>query len=285
METVLRPAVPEDAEPCGRICWDAFTTLAERHGFPSDFPAPEVGIGVIEFLTQHPGFYGVVAERDGRVVGSNFLDERSPIAGVGPLTVDPAVQDAGIGRRLMLDVLARAEAQGFGGVRLLQSAYNVRSLSLYAKLGFQVREALAVMQGAPPAGEFPGRPVRAASAGDADACDRLCERVHGHHRGGELRDAIEAGAARVVERDGRIAGYTTGIGFFAHSVAESGDDLRALIAAADDISGPGFLLPLRDAELFRWALEGGLRVVSLMTLMTVGQYDEPAGAYLPSVLY
>jgi GNAT superfamily N-acetyltransferase len=248
-------------------------------------PAPEVGINVVGWLLRHPGFYGVVAERDGRILGSNFLDERGPIAGVGPLTVDPVVQDAGIGRRLMLDVLARAEAQGFAGVRLMQAAYHVRSLSLYAKLGFQVRETLAVMQGAPPAGEFPGCAVRAAGADDADACDRLCERVHGHHRGGELRDAIETGAARVVERDGRIAGYATGIGFLAHSVAETGDDLRALIAAADGISGPGFLLPLRDAELFRWSLEAGLRVVYLMTLMTVGRYAEPAGAYLPSVLY
>jgi predicted N-acetyltransferase YhbS len=285
METVLRAGVPEDAAPCGRIFYDAFGTLAERHGVPPDVPVPEVGVEVLGWLLRHPGFYGVVAERGGRIVGSNFLDERGPIAGVGPLTVDPAVQDAGIGRRLMLDVLARAEAQGFAGVRLMQAAYHVRSLSLYAKLGFQVRETLAVMQGAPPGGAFPGRVVRVAGAEDAEGCDRLCERVHGHHRGGELRDAIGMGAARVVERDGRIAGYTTGIGFFAHSVAETGDDLRALIAAADDIPEPGFLLPLRDGELFRWALEGGLRVVYLMTLMTVGRYDEPAGAWLPSVLY
>jgi hypothetical protein len=40
-----------------------------------------------EFLA-HPHIYGVVAELDGRVVGSNFLDERSIIAGIVPITVE-----------------------------------------------------------------------------------------------------------------------------------------------------------------------------------------------------
>ena len=75
-----------------------------------------------------PGFYSVVAELDGRVVGSNFLDERSAIAGVGPITVDPSVQDRGIGRRLMQAVLDRAAARRFAGVRLVQAAYHSRSL-------------------------------------------------------------------------------------------------------------------------------------------------------------
>ena len=47
----------------------------------------------------------------------------------------------------------------------------------------------------------------------------------------------------------------------------------------------GFLLPIRNAELFTWCLARGLRVVELMTLMTVGLYAEPAGAFLPSILY
>ncbi len=34
-----------------------------------------------------------------------------------------------------------------------------------------------------------------------------------------------------------------------------------------------------------WCLDHGLRIVQLMTLMTLGLYNEPAGAYLPSILY
>ena len=37
--------------------------------------------------------------------------------------------------------------------------------------------------------------------------------------------------------------------------------------------------------MFRWCLQNDLRLVNQMTLMTIGLYNEPAGAYLPSVLY
>jgi hypothetical protein len=49
--------------------------------------------------------------------------------------------------------------------------------------------------------------------------------------------------------------------------------------------GPGFLLPVSNGDVFRWALARGLRVVQVMTLMTLGLYHEPRGAYLPSILY
>ena len=108
---------------------------------------------------------------------------------------------------------------------------------------------------------------------------------HGHDRGGELLDAIRQGSATVVERLGRITGYSTGIGWFSHAVAETNDDLKALIGAATVFLGPGFLVPSRNGELFRWCLSQGLRVSAQATLMTIGLYNEPAGAYLPSILY
>jgi hypothetical protein len=89
----------------------------------------------------------------------------------------------------------------------------------------------------------------------------------------------------VVEHDGRISGYATDLAFFAHAVGESNEDLKALIMAADAFGGPGILVPITNADLFRWCLERGLRVVELMTLMTVGLYTPPRGAYLPSILY
>jgi predicted N-acetyltransferase YhbS len=281
----IRPGRPDDAEACGRICYEAFRAIAERHGFPPDFPSPEVASGLLAALLAHPGFYGVVAERDGSIVGSNFLDERSHIAGLGPITVDPAVQDSQVGRQLMLALLARARDVGFPGVRLLQAAYHMRSLSLYAKLGFDVREACATLQGPPVQAAVPGCSVRPARAGDLEACNRVCVAVHGHDRSGELAEAIGRGAARVVERGAEITGYTTGVAFFAHSVGRTNEDLQALIGAVDAYDGPGFLLPLRNADLFRWCLDQGLRVVQVMTLMTLGFYREPQGAYLPSILY
>ncbi len=100
-----------------------------------------------------------------------------------------------------------------------------------------------------------------------------------------MADAIEQATAKVVERTGRITGYTSSMAFFGHSMGETVDDLKALISAADSFGGPGILVPTRNAALFRWCLENGLRVVHPMTLMSMGMYQEPAGSYLPSVLF
>jgi hypothetical protein len=281
----IRHAMPDDAQECGRICHDAFAAIANAHGFPPDFPSVDVAVGAVSGLIAHPGFFGVVAKEGGRIVGSNFLDERSMIQGVGPITVDPDAQNRRIGLLLMNAVLERSVEQRAPGVRLLQSAYHNRSMCLYAKLGFDVREPFAVMQGKPLGLKVPGSSVRAATDADAQACDAVCIRVHGHDRGGEVRDAIAQGTARVVERHGRITGYTTGVALFGHSIAETNDDLVALIGAAEEFGGPGFVVPMPNTELLRWCLAHDLRVVSMMNLMTIGLYQEPRGAFLASVLY
>ena len=85
------------------------------------------------------------------------------------------------------------------------------------------------------------------------------------------------GKARVVERSGRITGYTTGIGYFNHSVAETNDDLEALIGAAAHLDQPGIVVPLGNPELFRWCLAHGLRVFFVMNMMTIGMYQDPQG--------
>jgi predicted N-acetyltransferase YhbS len=285
MNVTLRPGNAEDAQHCGAICYEAFKTIAEQHNFPPEFPSPEVVTEILARLLVHPGVYAVVAELDGRVVGSNFLHERSTVAGIGPITVDPAVQNRAVGRQLMQHVLARVTQRRFPGVRLVQAAYHNRSLALYTRLGFVAREPLSTMQGAPLAVQIPDYTVRPATEHDLDACNQVCVQVHGHDRRGELLDAIQQGTATIVEHGGRITGYATPIAFFGHAVGETNDALKALIGAAPAFLGPGFLLPTRNREVFRWCLDHGLRVVQPMTLMSVGLYNEPAGAFLPSVLY
>lgn len=281
----LRPGRAEDAEACGTICFEAFKAIAEAHHFPPDFPSPEIATGLMISLLTRNDIYSVVAEKEGRIVGSNFLWEDGVIAGVGPITVDPHVQNAALGRQLMEDVLERARQRRFAGVRLIQAAYHNRSLSLYAKLGFEAREPLSTLQGPAIGLEIPGYTVRSAIERDLDACNRLCLKIHGHHRGSELRQAIQQGTATVVEHAGRITGCATVIGFFGHAIGESNEDLKALIGAADNFAGPGFLLPTRNTELLRWCLARGLRIVQPMTLMSLGLYNEPAGRFLPSILY
>ena len=281
----LRKAVPADIPECGRILYEAFAALAIRHGFPPDFPSVAVATGCMRGLVKNPGFHGIVAERADRIIGSTFLDERSTISAIGPVSVDPAAQDGKVGRTLMRAMLDRVAERRAPGVRLLQISYHNRSLSLYAKLGFDVRETFAAMYGEPLRLALPGYTVRPATSDDGAACNALCVRVHGLDRGGEVGPAIAKGKARVVERLGRVTGYATGIGYFNHAVGETNDDLYALIGAAPHLSQPGIVVPLGNPELFRWCLAHGLRVFFVMNLMAIGIYQEPRGAYLASVGY
>jgi len=281
----IRRALPEDAEVCGRICYDAFTTINRHHNFPPELPSPEAGVGMLGELFSHPAFFCVLAELDGRVVGSNCMDERCTIAGIGPITVDPKVQNQSIGRALMKAVIDRATARAFPGMRLLQTTFHNRSLSLYTKLGFDPRELMVVMSGPAIKRDIAGCTVRPATKADLDPADRLCEAVHGHNRSNELMDGIQQGTAFVVERHNRLTGYTSGFGYLGHGVGESNLDLTALISSISEFPRPGIIVPTKNADLFRWCLMNNLRILQPMTLMTIGLYNEPRGAYLPSVLY
>lgn len=285
MSVALRAARPEDAEACGSICYEAFKVIAESRNYPPDFPNADMSTGLLASLIPRDDVYTVVAESGGRVVGSNVLWEHGDVAGVGPINVAPAAQGASIGRLLMEDVLRRAQIRGFTRVRLVQAAFNNLSMALYSKLGFDVREPLSVMQGSPLRSSVAGRTVRQMTEADASFCNALCSKIHGHERQGEVADAIRSGTGTVAEHDGRITGYATVVGYFGHAIGENNDDVKALIGAATAFAGPGFIVPSRNAELMRWCLAGGLKIAQPLTLMSIGPYKEPAGAFLPSVIF
>lgn len=284
-ELELRSARSEEAGTLGQICFDAFASIADAHNFPRDFPSPDVATGLMAMMLSREDIYSVVAVENGRVVGSNFLWQSDSVAGVGPITIDPQAQNTKIGRALMQDVITQSDRSGTLSVRLVQAAYHNRSLALYTKLGFDPVEPLSNIQGAPIEKTIEGYRVRRADENDLQGIDAVALRVHGFTRHNEVSMAIEHGTVSVVEHDGRISGYTTGVGFFGHTVGESNEDLKALIGAATDFGGPGFLLPTRNGEVLRWCLAHGLRIVQPLTLMSRGIYQEPRGAFLPSILF
>jgi predicted N-acetyltransferase YhbS len=289
MPLTLRRATAADAPVLAPIIVAAFNSIADKHHFPRDFPDPAFAAEMAGMLTADPRVWGVVAEDGGRVIGSNFLHERDPIAGVGPITVDPAHHAGGVGRSLMRAVMQRAAEIDAPGVRLVQDAFNTTSMPLYASVGFDVREPLVLLHGRA-TGDLPagveGRPMRDA---DIPACDDLCRRVHGHSRANELRDAMTHFNPFVLLRNDHVTAYATcpNLWIMNHGVAETLADMEYLLTAASRATAAPlfFLLPTRQAELFRWCLAHGLRVQKPMTLMTTGQYQEPRGTYFPSVLF
>ncbi len=290
VEIIIRPAEEADTDACGRICYDAFRIVNERHGFPSVFPSLEIATRRVAGFIRHPSIFAVVAEdgdRNGQIIGFNFLSERDPMRAIGPIAVNPTAHGSGIGRRLMEAVLERA--RGARSIRLLQETYNVQSLSLYAALGFDPRELFVVMAGIPRGSPLSDWQIRHLTTADLAECEALHERLQGYPRTSELRDAVATGAPVAVFRDGRIRAYMAVPTSWLpnHGVGESEDDMQALIVGtAQVVKEPvSFLLPVRHAALFRWCLAQGLRSSRPMTLMTIGDYREPSASYFPSVCY
>lgn len=296
----IREMRQEDVEACGGICYAAFRDIAERHNFRPDFPTPERAIQLMQSLVENADVFSVVAELDGAVIGSNHLVEYDAIRAVGPITVDPQAQAKGAGRMLMETVIERWKSNAntneggnrirSAGVRLVQDAFNTASLSLYASLGFEVREPLALMEGVLKGDVPTDVTVRALKEEDYASCAELCRLVHGFDRLNELKHTPPFLTSFVAERDGRITAYASAAHFWAlnHAVAETMSDMCALLTGASNLSQGeplSFLLPTRQSSLFRWCLQKGLRVMKPLTLMSMGEYHEPRSCYLPSVGY
>ncbi|MEX2247010.1 MAG: GNAT family N-acetyltransferase [Dehalococcoidia bacterium] len=284
MAVEFRVAIAEDVPELGRICYEAFKDISERHGFEPDFPSVELASLVVGLLVQNEDVQSVAAVDGGVLRGSNFLNMWGDIGGIGPISVDPGAQGEGIGRKLMLDALAHAAQQGVEMVRLCQDAFNMQSLALYASVGFVVREPLAylALSTAGPA----DADCRPGTADDLDAMEELSRRVYGVSRRGEGALLMQLGFPCLVrERGGRVRGYLLGTAM-GHGLAESDADLLALMASmgASTEDAHAFV-PMRNGELYRQALAAGHRNQKVMNLMSVGPYEEPVGTWAPSVMF
>jgi putative acetyltransferase len=155
----IRPERPGDEDAIHAVTAAAFLT-APHTSHTEQFIVRELRRA--DALTE-----SLVAELDGRVVGHVALS-RVTIDGVergwfglGPVSVVPQCQGAGIGSRLVREALARLQSAGAGGCVLVgEPAY-------YGRFGFRAEPAL-VLPGVPPpyfqalclSGEMPAGEVR-----------------------------------------------------------------------------------------------------------------------------
>jgi len=284
MALELIPLQPQHVSDLARICHDAFASLHDRHGVPRDIADIETALMILSHVAAREDYTGIVAVLDGRAVGSNFLLHADPVSGVGPITVDPAVQCRGIGREMMRWVLDEAERRGIRAIRLFQEAINSTSLSLYSRLGFAWRGTAAAMQPAAAPADDPS--IRPLSTADLEGIRALSEAAYGFSRAGDAAGLLAGGIPGfVLEREGRMVGYRIA-SLFGHAAAETEDDLLTLIAhSARHVPAPMavFLCPLHRSTLFRSALEAGHTTLKQLSYMSHGEYAEPPGMYLPSI--
>jgi predicted N-acetyltransferase YhbS len=287
MKVEIRRATSADIDVCSRINYEAFKGISDRHQFPiTDFPTLDVSTELITLLIDSPLFFGVVAESEGTVVGCGFIDERNPIRGIGPVSVDRTFQGKGTGRKIMKALLEQGKEAA--GIRLVQESFNMPSLALYISLGFEVKEPFVLMEGKFRSQPLSGVEVRPMVSEDVDECTALCKKLYGCDRTSDLEYALNFFSPWVVCKQGQIVAYTCAVSAFNHSVAQTEADMQALllgVAASNSEAQVSFHLPVRYANLFRWCLQEGLRVLKPLAVMAVGEYRQPQGCYFPSFDY
>lgn len=231
---------------------------------------------------------GTVAVReDGGVVGNAlWWPNGAAVATVGYVVVSSDCRGAGIGRRLMDEVLAAA------GERRLELTATPAGFPLYERLGFAVTGRMHQRQGiASPVGELvpsAGR-IRALVEDDMPALRSLDARTTGRDRS-RLLDALAAVAvARVHEVEGRLAGFAFERAFgrgraVGPLVAEDDAAAVALFAPSAAACAGGFLradTPMGEGAFPAVLDRAGLACVDVARTMARGAAGEPRGPARP----
>ena len=288
----IRPLAVDDLVRVGSILFHAFNDVFTAHGHPPPVPSLQAGISLARAYFEYEAEGGWVALRGTEIVGSAFTHERGTTAGIGPVTVDPACQGQGIGRALMhrlLEVLAECPS-----VRLFQDAFNRGSYALYASLGFEPRDVMAVLRASRP--KFSTLPdgghVRPMDARDLGEVAVVDAQLTGIVRPADLLFLFDRGPAYVLEDElGGIRGYSLGFRsgdalFLGPVVAPTVAGVMRLAARAclEERGGSVTVRTFgRPGDMMAALLAAGFEVRSLGTYMVRGAYDPPAGVQLSAL--
>jgi len=301
----LRPMKPEDRSEVAELIYVSINYYYGVHGMPNRFTAgpgsTEVFFDVYEALD--PGC-GVVAEneRTGRLMGSCFFHPRPEHVTLGILNVHPNYFERGVARALVAHVIDYTEAHGHAALRLVQSALNLDSYSLYTRMGFVPRAAYQDMLfNVPRSGletTAPGEEhVRPATADDVAAMASLEREVAGITREKDYGYLIQNGegiwdSLVLEEPGGGIDGFLFSVKHPALSmlgplVARTQAQAEALIARAlDRFRGSGVVLvvPVECDELVGHLYAWGARNCELHFSQVRGRFQPFRGVSMPTYL-
>ena len=237
-----------------------------------------------------------------RMAGSCFVHPRETHLSLGIMNVHPKFYGRGVAGILLREVIAMAEADG-KPVRLVSSAMNLDSFSLYTRHGFVPRAAFQDMFVAVPedgldVAEPAGRErVREAVAGDAEGMAALEMELCHIRRADDFRHFIENEAgiwhASVIENSrGEIDGFLCSVNHPGSNMIGPGamrtqaDAVALLHAELDAHRGraPVFLAPVESADLVRTAYSWGARNCEVHFCQVLGQFEGFGGVSMPTFM-
>ncbi|HWQ53850.1 MAG TPA: GNAT family N-acetyltransferase [Bryobacteraceae bacterium] len=305
MNIHLRPARPGDRNAIAELICASLNCWYEAHAGSAVFPGGPAQADVFfeVYSTLEPDRC-VVAEdlATGRLAGSCFYHPRPTHVSLGIMNVHPDYFGGGIARALLGFITDFTDSGGYPALRLISSAGNLDSFSLYNRTGFVPRAVFQDMVlTLPPSGlnvSLPGMErVREATPSDAPAMAALELTASGVTRGDDYGFCIANRngfwRASVYENtSGAVEGYMISSGHEALNMlgpaVALNDEIAAVLLARelDSYRGrtPLFLLPVDHPKLVRLAYDWGARNVELHLCQVRGSFQPFRGVVMPTFL-
>lgn len=272
-----------------------------QHGGPPLFRGGPSATMVFSdvYETLDPGSC-LVAESDaGRLMGSCYYRERETHCALGIMNVHPVYWGLGVGKAL-LDHIAELSRTRGKPLRLVSSAMNLDSFSLYTRAGFvpstTYQDLILTVpeEGLPPTAG--SARVRPATAGDLAAIGELELEISGIGRASDYAYFVENREgfwhASVYEGDRGLEGWLVscghpGLNMIGPGVARTEEQASALLRAELNVHAgrtPLFLLPVTAAECVRLAYSWGARNCEMHVAQSLGPAQPVRGVTMPTFM-
>ncbi|MEZ5324889.1 MAG: GNAT family N-acetyltransferase [Verrucomicrobiales bacterium] len=240
----------------------------------------------------------------GRLAGSCFLHPRETHFSLGIMNVHPDFAGRGVAGRILDEILRLADEAALP-VRLVSSALNLDSFSLYTRAGFVPRAAfqdLMMLPGSGPIEPPPGTErIRPATMADVKAIADLELELAHIRRERDYAHFIEnaAGIWRLsvidsAEDPGSISGFLASVNhpgshLLGPGIMRSDEDALALICAELNHhqsigSNPVFLVPVDRPKLVQELYRRGARNCELHFCQVRGSFTPFSGVVMPTFM-
>ncbi len=243
---------------------------------------------------------GILARSNNQIVGSCFIHPRPTHIGIGIVNTCPSSTSSGVASAMMDHAIQLSEKQHLP-LRLVSSAMNLDSFSLYSKKGFRPIEFYQDMfipedTSLPPEHLSDLSTVRKATIDDLEAIVDLEHQISGIRREADWRYLLEN--KRKIwslyvnnPTEGQIDGCLGAINHPASKmlgpgITQTEESAKSLIefALRNSDHNPVFLIPSRFEKLVQHAYQLGAKNCELHILQVRGLGDTPNGITLPTFM-
>jgi GNAT superfamily N-acetyltransferase len=300
----IRQLTPDDWNALAELIHASLSVWYRKHLNIERFGPDHTPLLMIPELYEalDPGCCVVAEEADGQLSGSVFYHPRETHWAVGIVNSHPDFAGRGVAKALMQEVIARAEADG-KPVRLVSSAMNLDTFSLYTRLGFVPRMTFQDLKLSVPADGLPllpahGLTIRPATPDDAPRLADLELQLNGIRREKDYRHFAEntqhCWHLLVAERaDGEVAGFLGAVDHANMQMIGPGlaADEAAAIALLHAMLDGHFrgrtvvwLAPVHCAALVRQSYNWGARNVEMHLASVLGEAPPMNGVTFPTFM-